>query len=74
VTAQEAGIPSEAVLGESRPLEWPPGDPEAVRAMTRAAEELAAAVTASGWRPVATGREWFAKRFEWEPVDARPAR
>lgn len=71
VTAREAGVPAEAVIGVSRPLRWPPGDREAVRELTRAADDLATEVTAAGWRPVAAGGDWFAKRFEWEPATGR---
>jgi hypothetical protein len=63
------------VLAESGPLAWPPADPAAVQALSEAAERLEAALLSAGWRALPPGREWYAKRFAWEPVGAlRPAR
>ena len=63
------------VLAESGPLPWPPADAAAVQALNEAAHQLEAALLASGWRALPPGREWYAKRFAWEPVGARrPAR
>jgi hypothetical protein len=63
------------VLAESEPLPWPPADAAAVQALKEAAHQLEAALLASGWRALPPGREWYAKRFAWEPVGARrPAR
>jgi hypothetical protein len=65
-----------AVLAESGPLAWPPADPAAVQALSEAAQRLEAALISAGWQPLPAGREWYAKRFAWEPADARrpPAR
>jgi hypothetical protein len=63
------------VLAESGPLAWPPADPAAVQALRDAAERLEAALLSAGWRALPPGREWYAKRFAWEPAGARrPAR
>jgi hypothetical protein len=63
------------VLAESGPLAWPPADPAAVEALREAAERLEAALLSAGWRALPPGREWYAKRFAWEPAGARrPAR
>jgi hypothetical protein len=64
------------VLAESGPLAWPPADPAAVQALREAAQQLEAALISAGWRALPPGREWYAKRFAWEPVGARrpPAR
>jgi hypothetical protein len=65
--------PGTVTLAQSPPLEWPPSGPAAVQATTDAAEQLAAAMTAAGWKPLPPGRAWYAKRFAWEPVAAKPA-
>jgi hypothetical protein len=57
------------VVAESGALEWPPGSPASVQALTDAARELEAALAGAGWRPLAPGGAWYAKRFAWEPVD-----
>jgi hypothetical protein len=63
------------VLAESEPLAWPPADPAAVQALREAMERLEAALLSAGWRALPPGREWYAKRFAWEPAGARrPAR
>ena len=63
------------MLAESGPLPWPPADAAAVQALNEAAHQLEAALLASGWRALPPGREWYAKRFAWEPVGGRrPAR
>jgi hypothetical protein len=64
------------VLAESGPLAWPPADPAAVQALSEAAQQLEAALISAGWRALPPGREWYAKRFAWEPAGARrpPAR
>jgi hypothetical protein len=63
------------VIAESGPLPWPPADAAAVQTLKEAAHQLEAALLASGWRALPPGREWYAKRFAWEPVGGRrPAR
>jgi hypothetical protein len=63
------------VLAESGPLPWPPADAAAVQALNQAAHQLEAALLGAGWRALPPGREWYAKRFAWEPAGARrPAR
>lgn len=63
------------VLAESGPLPWPPADAAAVQALNGAVHQLEAALLAAGWRALPPGREWYAKRFAWEPAGARrPAR
>jgi hypothetical protein len=61
----------ETVIGESRPLEWPPASEEAARALTRAADALAASLVRAGWRQIDPGEQLHAKRFAWEPVGSR---
>ena len=58
-------------VAQSPPLDWPPEGPAAVQAVTDAADELAATLVAAGWKPLAPGSAWYAKRFAWEP-GARP--
>jgi hypothetical protein len=60
-------------IAESVPLEWPPSGPKSVQAMSRAADELEAAVLAAGWKPLPPGEAWYAKRFAW-PRAAVPRR
>ena len=64
----------ETVIAESEPLEWPPASQDAVLAMTRTADELAASVTTAGWRSIEPGEAWYAKRFVWEPAGDAPPR
>ena len=71
VLARHTAADPGAVLAESRPLPWPPGDPAAVQTLTEAAERLECALQASGWRALPPGREWYAKRFAWEAAGAR---
>ena len=59
------------VLAESGPLAWPPADPAAVQALSEAAQRLEAGLLSAGWRSLPPGREWYAKRFAWEPAGAR---
>jgi hypothetical protein len=59
-----------ATIAESGPLEWPPSGPESVQAMSRAADELEAAMLAAGWKPLPAGEAWYAKRFAWPQVAA----
>ena len=60
-------------VAQSPPLDWPPDGPAAVRAVTDAADELAATLVAAGWKPLPPGSAWYAKRFAWEPAGAEPA-
>ena len=41
--------------------------------MSRAADELEAAMLAAGWKPLPPGEAWYAKRFAW-PRAAAPRR
>ena len=38
-----------------------------MQALTEAAETLEGALLAGGWKSLPRGREWYAKRFAWEP-------
>jgi len=67
VVARGAGT---VTVAQSRPLEWPPAGQAAVQAMTDAADELAATLTAAGWKALPPGESWYAKRFAWEPTGA----
>ncbi len=71
--AQSPQAQDETVIGESSPIEWPPRSQAAVEGLTRASDELAASMSAAGWRPIDRGRARYARRFIWEPVDAAPA-
>jgi hypothetical protein len=64
-----------AVVAQSAVLEWPPRSPEAVKALTAAADRLEASLVAAGWRKLTPGASWYARRFDWEPARAgtRPA-
>jgi hypothetical protein len=74
VTTRPPGVHGR-VLAESGPLAWPPADPAAVQALSEAAQRLEAGLLSAGWRALPPGREWYAKRFAWEPAGARrPAR
>ena len=65
VVARAGGRGKEVFLAASRPLQWPPSGPKAVRDMSRAVERLEASMLASGWTQVAPGSAWYAKRFAW---------
>jgi hypothetical protein len=71
VVARHAGG-APVTLAESEPVEWPPGGPDAIKAMSEAAELLGARLRAAGWRPLPPGSAWYAKRFAWD-APARPA-
>jgi hypothetical protein len=58
-------------VGRSRPLRWPPGGPDDIADLTRASEELEAALLSAGWSSLPAGDEWFAKRFAWTPARGR---
>ena len=61
-----AGERGKAVsLATSRPLQWPPSGPKAVRDMSRAVERLETAMLAAGWTPLPPGGTWYSKRFAW---------
>ena len=66
IARRDGGEPGR-VLADSGPLEWPPTGPAAVQALTEAAETLEGALLAGGWKSLPPGREWYAKRFAWEP-------
>jgi hypothetical protein len=51
-------------------LEWPPSSPDAVQALTVAADRLEASLLGAGWRKLAPGAAWYARRFGWEPARA----
>ena len=61
-------------IAQSPALDWPPEGPAAVKAVTDAADDLAASLVAAGWKPLAPGSAWYAKRFAWEPPVAEPAK
>jgi hypothetical protein len=67
VVARSTGGEEPVVLAQSAPLEWPPTTPKAVQALTDAAGDLEAALTAAGWRALEPGDAWYAKRFGWRP-------
>ena len=58
-------------VGRSRPLRWPPGGPADIADLTRASEELEAALLTAGWSARPAGDEWYAKRFAWVPERER---
>jgi len=62
-------------LATSRPLQWPPSGPKAVRDMSQAVERLEASMLAAGWTPLPPGSAWYSKRFAWAataPRDKQP--
>jgi LPXTG-motif cell wall-anchored protein len=70
VVASAAETEESAVLAQSAPLDWPPGGPGGVEAMTDAAAALEISLRAAGWRPLPPGEAWYAKRFAWQPAGA----
>jgi hypothetical protein len=58
-------------VGRSRALRWPPGGPADIADLTRANEELEAALLTAGWSARPAGDEWYAKRFAWIPERER---
>jgi hypothetical protein len=71
VLAVHAGQPP-VTLAESAPVQWPPNDAESIRAVSRVAETLSAALAAGGWRELSPRGAWYARRFAWDPpVPAR---
>jgi hypothetical protein len=67
VAARAGGGAREVTIARSDPLEWPPSEPTAIRAVTAAVDKLEATVLAAGWRPLPQGGAWYAKRFIAEP-------
>jgi hypothetical protein len=68
VSARAAEGGPATVVAESDPLQWPPAGPTAVRALSGAVAKLEASLVAAGWKALPPEREWYAKRFAWEPV------
>jgi hypothetical protein len=62
-----------AFLAKSASVEWPPSGHAAVPTLSTAVEQLEKRFVAAGWRPLAPGGAWYAKRFAWEPVASMPA-
>jgi hypothetical protein len=62
------GTEREVTLAESDPVQWPPTTPEAVAAVSAAAESLTERLTGAGWRTLALGDTWYARRFAWDPA------
>jgi hypothetical protein len=71
VTARPVDGGDPISLGESSLLEWPPGGPRSVQALTDAVRALEATLVSAGWTPLPRGSAWYAKRFTWQP-GARP--
>jgi hypothetical protein len=70
VVAREHPTAEGTVLEQSAPLDWPPSGPDAVAALSAAADRLAETFTRAGWTSLPTGDAWYAKRFAWEPAAA----
>ena len=68
VSARAAEGGPETVVAESDPLQWPPAGATAVRALSGAVAKLEASLVAAGWKALPPEREWYAKRFAWEPA------
>ena len=68
VSARAAEGGPATVVAESDPLQWPPAGPMAVRALSGAVAKLEASLVAAGWKALPPEREWYAKRFAWEPA------
>jgi hypothetical protein len=62
-----------SVVAESPRLQWPPIGATSIQAMTDAVDGLERSLASAGWKPLAAGRAWYAKRFAWEPLSAPPA-
>jgi hypothetical protein len=71
VVARNGEAPS-CVVAESPRLSWPPAGTSSIEAMTKMVDRLVASLAQAGWRPLAPGEAWYAKRFGWEPVPAPP--
>ena len=71
ITAQPVDGGEPVLLGDSPPLEWPPGDARSVQAMTDAVKTLELSLAAAGWAVLPPGSAWYEKRFAWQP-GARP--
>ena len=74
VVARAARGATETVLADSGPVEWPPMSPASVQALGAAAAKLETSLVAAGWKALPPGREWYAKRFSWEPSGSPAAR
>ena len=72
VVARAARGTTETVLAKSGPVEWPPTTPASVQALGAAASRLERSLAAAGWKALPPGREWYSKRFSWEPVAGEP--
>jgi len=68
VVARADDDADELTIARSGPLDWPPKGPASIGALTDAVETLEAAVLDAGWRPLAQGSTWYAKRFIGEPA------
>ena len=73
VVARAARGATETVLANSGPVEWPPKTPASVQALGAAAAKLETSLVAAGWEKLPPGREWYAKRFSWEPAAKEPS-
>ena len=73
VVARAARGATETVLADSGAVEWPPMSPAAVQALGAAAAKLETSLVAAGWKALPPGREWYAKRFSWEPAAKEPS-
>ncbi len=65
------------VIARSEPLDWPPADADAVRALVNAADALTEALVSAGWTPAEPGTAWYEKHFDWAPApstDWKPPR
>ena len=73
VVARPAEGAGAATIAESARHPWPPKGPESVERLRQAANELEASVLAAGWKPLAPGHAWYAKRFAWTAAPAQPS-
>ncbi len=71
IARADDGAADEVIVAHSRPLDWPPKDPACLDTLTAAVETLEVALLGAGWRPLANGRAWYAKRFEFAPSASR---
>jgi hypothetical protein len=74
VVARSGRGTPEVVLADSGPVEWPPTTSASVQALGAVAAKLETSLVAAGWKAIRPGREWYAKRFSWEPVGQGPSR
>ncbi len=71
VVARAGKRGKEVSVATSRPLQWPPSGPKAVRDMSRAVERLEASMLAAGWTSLPPGEAWYSKRFAWAATTPR---